>query len=242
MIKAVFFDAGETLVHPHPSFQELFASICREHGFAVYSWDVEEVQSRLAPHLVDIAHEAESEKQGSRPYTGSSLSPSVSRTFWTSLYRRFLRELGIGDEGLASKLFQVFSDISSYSLFDDVLPTLEELRSTGYRLGVISNFERWLEEMLVELRVGDLFHVRVISGIEGVEKPDPAIYRLALDRVGLDGSEAMHVGDSLSMDVEPAQAAGMRAVLLDRIGRYAGVRCPTIRSLKELPALLSKIR
>jgi putative hydrolase of the HAD superfamily len=167
-----------------------------------------------------------------------SLSPEDSRTFWSYLYRRFLQELGIEDEGLTQRLYDVFSHPSSYALFDDVLPTLKGLLDDGSRLGLISNFEEWLEGMLVELEVGHLFDVSVISGIEGVEKPDPEIYRVALKRAGIDAGRALHVGDSMTLDVEPARTAGLRAVLLDRHNRYADAPATRIRSLSELPALV----
>jgi putative hydrolase of the HAD superfamily len=234
MIDFVFFDAGETLLYPHPSFAELFATVCREQGVDVTAEQVDEVRDRLAPHLLDIAENAGIEKP--------SLSPEHSRAFWSHLYRSFLRELDIDDEPLVEALYARFSHISTYKLFDDVLPVLEDLRSSGYKLGLISNFDEWLEEMLVELEVGHLFDVTVISGVEGVEKPDVAIYELALHRAAVNPERSVHVGDSPTMDVEPAASTGMHAVLLDRMVRYPDkIDVMKIDSLKELPLLVSKL-
>jgi putative hydrolase of the HAD superfamily len=233
-IEMVFFDAGETLLRPHPSFPELFATVCKRNGRDVDPADVAEVQDRLAPYLVDLAHDTGVEHP--------SLSPEGSRTFWTHLYTRFLGELGIVDDDLAAKLFATFSSSSSYKLFDDVLPTLRQLQAEGYRLGLISNFEEWLEEMLVELEVGDFFDTRVISGSAGVEKPDPQIYRIALDRAGIEPGVSVHVGDSPYLDIEPASSVGMKTVLLDRKGRHVEARVPRIRSLKDLPATVANLQ
>ena len=235
MIDIVFFDAGDTLLGPHPSFQEVFASVCHDAGYRVSADEVGAVQERLAPHLVDIAHE-------SGVTEGWSLNARDSRKFWTFLYRTFLRDLGIEDEGLAGRLLATFSSTSSYALFDDALPTLRALEEEGYRLGLISNFESWLENLLVELEVGDTFDVSVISGVEGVEKPDVRIYELALERAAVDPERAVHVGDSMSNDIEPARRAGMRTVLLDRAGRYGACPAPCIRSLSELPATLAEMQ
>jgi putative hydrolase of the HAD superfamily len=232
-IEIVFFDAGETLVHPHPSFGELFAMVAHDHGYDVSADTVRAVQDRLAPHLIDIAEETGAEFP--------SLSREASETFWSYLYKRFLEELGIADESLVAKLYATFSSSSSYKLFDDVIPTLEELKRRRYRLGLISNFEGWLEELLMELEVGHIFDTTVISGIEGVEKPDPLIYRIALERAGVEPGAAMHVGDSPVLDVEPAKEVGMKAVLLDRVGRYPRADDPKIVSLKELPPLVSNL-
>lgn len=229
-IDLVFFDVGDTLVRPHPSFHELFSERCILKGRMVEPAAVEQMQMGIAPHLVELAEET--------GISAPSLSAADSRTFWTHLYHRLLAELGIEDEGLVEDLYATFSSSASYRLFDDALPALEALRSAGYRLGVISNFEGWLAEMLIELEVGHLFDVTVISGVEGMEKPDPRIFELALERAGIEAGAAAHVGDSPTMDLEPAEAAGMKAILIDRRGRYPD-RGPRISTLSELPAALS---
>jgi putative hydrolase of the HAD superfamily len=240
LIEIVFFDAGETLLRPHPSFSELFSRTARAHGVDVSSDQVHQVQSELAPHLVDLVEEAEEEGEALR-YEGSSLSEKESEQFWMHLYRRLLRELGISDEALVRRLFDVFSSSASYKLFDDVLPTLRAIEASGYRMGLISNFERWLEEMLVELEVGHHFEPAIISGIEGVEKPDPAIYELALERAGVPPERAVHVGDSPDMDVRPANAVGIRGILVDRAGRYVQSEHMRVASLEEIPPLLGNL-
>lgn len=233
MIEAVFFDAGETILRPHPSFAELFSTVCAAHGYEVSAGAVRAVQERLAPHLVDLAEET--------GVDNPSFSPEASRAFWTYLYRRFLAELGLDDPALERALYTTFSDSSSYRLFDDVLPVLDRLQRLGYRLGLISNFEGWLQEMLVELKVGDLFEHSVISGVEGVEKPDRRIYEIAVERMGVAAGHAAHVGDSISLDVEPAADVGLVPVLLDRAGRYPDARCVRIAGLEELPKVLANL-
>jgi len=235
VIEIVFFDAGGTILDPHPSFPELFARVTAENGVVVPAEEVRAVQERIAPHLVELLDEAGLDH-------GPTLSPEASRRFWTFTYRRFLEELGLEEETLAVKLYERFSDPSSYKLYDDVVPTLHRLSDAGLRLGLISNFDGWLETMLVEMEIGEQFEVAVISGVEGVEKPDPAIYRLALERAEVDPDRAVHVGDSPVMDIEPSRAAGMRSVLIDRSGRYEGKdgsgHVARIGSLEDLPSVV----
>lgn len=233
VIEVVFFDAGETLLHPHPSFAELFAQVCRRNGVEVDPRDVREAQERLAPHLVDL-----NESTG---VDAPSLSAQDSRRFWSHLYRRLLEELDIAEERLVGELYATFSHMSSYKLFDDVLPVLGSLARSGYRLGLISNFERWLEEMLIELEVGNHFDVTVISGVEGVEKPDVRIYEVALEKAGVDAGRTVHVGDSPVLDVEPASAVGMNAVLVDRAGRYPDAPGLRVDSLAEVPEVVGRL-
>jgi REG-2-like HAD superfamily hydrolase len=233
VIEVVFFDAGNTLLGPHPSFHELFSHVCDEHGHHVPPELVLRVQNEVAPDLIDLAEDT--------GVDNPSFSSEASQKFWGYLYARFLEALDIDDADLAAALLQRFSTGSSYLLFDDVLPTLRRMHAQGYRLGLISNFEQWLEERLIELEVGQLFDVSVISGFVKIEKPDPAIYELALERARVEPAKAIHVGDSMIMDVEPAGRVGMHAVLLDREGRYsdsAGIR---IQSLEELPGVVAKL-
>ncbi len=232
-IEVIFFDAGDTLLGPHPSFPELFSQVCKEHGYDVPPEAVVRVQSELAPNLIDLAEDT--------GVDNPSFSSEASGRFWGYLYSRFLEALDIADKDLAAALLERFSTSSSYMLFGDVLATLRRLHERGYRLGLISNFEQWLEERLIELEVGRLFDVTVISGFVKIEKPDPAIYELALQRARVEPARAVHVGDSMSMDVEPAVSVGMHAVLLDRAGRYPDSRVPRIESLEELPGVVAKL-
>ena len=225
----MFFDAGETIVYPHPSFPDLLAQILRTEGHPV---DPAAIRDKV--HVVaDIFTRAASEGEL------WSTSPERSRNFWDRVYRRLLDELGVpfGD-GLASAIYGTFTDLANYRLFPDVLPTLDRLSRAGLRLGVVSNFEGWLERLLESLGVTRYFDVRVISGVEGVEKPDPRIFLLALDRMGVEAGEAVYVGDSVQFDVEPAAAVGMLGVLLDRRGRQPDHQGPRITTLDELPEVL----
>lgn len=232
-IEVVFFDAGETLIHPHPSFPELFSEIAGDAGREVSPADVEEVQRRLAPHLVDLAEDTGVDKP--------SLSPDGSRKFWSHLYRRFLQELGIEDDSLVDQLYSRFSSVSSYALFDDAVTSMQRLTEAGYRIGLISNFEGWLDEMLVELEIGDVFETKIISGLVGIEKPDPEIYRLALKEAAVDPSAAVHVGDSPGLDVEPASSVGIHPILIDRFDRYSDHDGTRIKSLNDLTEVVRQL-
>jgi len=227
--RAVFFDAGETLVHPHPSFPELFAIVLEREGR-----HVDPAELREALHLV-----AERFTRAARDGEVWSDSPEKSRAFWGEIYRMLLSKLGIADvEPLADRLYAEFLDLANYRLFPDVEGALSRLESAGLRLGLVSNFEEWLERLLEQLGVTRFFQVRVISGVEGIEKPNPAIFRLALARAGVEPEESVYVGDSPEFDTAPAEALGMLGVLIDRRGRFPDHPGPRITSLEELPRLL----
>jgi putative hydrolase of the HAD superfamily len=234
VITTVFFDAGETLVHPHPSFAELFSDVLRGEGVSV---DAARIQERV-PVVAERFRAAADRNEG------WSTDPGRSKAFWLDVYRLFLRSLGAPDDpALAGTLYEAFSDHANYALFDDVRPSLEALAAAGLGLGLISNFEDWLEVLLERLDVTRYFPVRVISGIEGIEKPDPHIFRIALDRAGVVPHDAAYVGDNPEFDVAPAAEVGMFPVLLDRHDRYADgfagpPEAPRITSLRDLPAIV----
>jgi putative hydrolase of the HAD superfamily len=230
--RAVFFDAGETILHPHPSFPELLSMVLAEQG-----------HDGIDPEDIRARSKVVSERFFAAARAGQtwSTSPERSREFWGGLYRELLGEMGVAwSSDLGEALYATFTDVAHYRLFSDVEETLGALANDGYEIGLISNFEEWLELLLEHLGVTRSFEVRVISGVEGVEKPDPAIFRLALERAGVEASEAVYVGDSLEFDVEPATAVGMLGVLLDRRDRYPEATCPRIGSLGELRDLLAR--
>lgn len=228
----MFFDVGETLLAPHPSFPELFARVLIERGYEVESETVGEVFDRMAPTFAEVI-----DKHATEPWT---VSRESSLAFWGRIYRSALAGLGIADPDgdITEALYARFTRYESYRLFPDVLPALEAARRAGLAVGLISNFEEWLEGLLTHMEVGDLFDPVVISGKVGMEKPDPAIFRLALDRSGVPAAEAVYVGDHPRIDVEGARAVGMGAVLIDRKDRHTGFEGHRISTLDQLLPIL----
>lgn len=226
MIEVVFFDAGETILSPQPNWSELSVKVLRDRGHTV---DVPAMQ--LAWRDVGPRFRAATDEG-----IQFSLDPHASRTFWTALYTDLLERLGLHDEGAPLALYGTFSDPNNYRLFPDALPALESLRADGRRLGIISNFETWLEGLLGQLGVLPMFDVVAISGELGWEKPDPRIFEWAVGRAGVAPESCVHIGDQPFFDADASAACGLRAVLLDRFGRWADIEAtyPRIGSLAEL--------
>ena len=225
----VFLDVGTTLVDPHPSFHEMVARICRAHGHELTAKDVEEAEPRVWAELQ--ARQRRGETYG--------LTRDEANRFWHDVYHIFMRELGVEQPGeVPARLYEEFLKLENWALYPDVMPTLHELLRRGYRLGVVSNWEDWLEELLISLEVASLFQFAVVSGVEMVAKPDRRIYLRALELAGADPQHVVHVGDSFENDVRPATEVGISAVLIDRRDRWAGRHEPRITTLHDLPDLL----
>ena len=206
-LDCVLFDAGDTLLAPAPSFQGRFVAVAAAAGLP------------LEEAAVDAAI---AEAVRAVEWPSDWTDPATQRSFWVGFYRQVLAALGHRDDGIrvADALFAAFSDPAGYRLFDDVRPALETLAARGVKLGVVSNFEPWLEDVLALQGVDHLFAAVAISGKLGVAKPDPEIFQAALKEAGAEPEATVHVGDQLVNDVAAARAAGLTPVLIDRFARH----------------------
>lgn len=128
-------------------------------------------------------------------------------------------------------------DALEFAPYPDVAPVLGELRARGVRLAIASNWDCSLADWLAPLGLLELVDGIVTSADVGAAKPDPALFRHALEVAAARAEDTVHVGDSLENDVEGARAAGIRPLLLLRQGEPpAGVEA--LRSLTELPSLI----
>jgi putative hydrolase of the HAD superfamily len=157
--------------------------------------------------------------------------------------------LVLGEAGIArspatdAALEEVKAWHDRYCLWEDVIegvrPSLQRFRAAGLRLAAVSNANGTVRVLFDRLGFTPLFEVVLDSRVEGVEKPDPGIFRLALERLGEEAGAALHVGDFYNVDVVGARAAGVRPVLVDEAGLYPEADCPRVRSLAELAAHLA---
>jgi putative hydrolase of the HAD superfamily len=116
----------------------------------------------------------------------------------------------------------------------DVPRALARLRASGLQLVVVSNANGKLRFLMERLGLAPAFDVMLDSHVEGVEKPDPRLFQIALERSGGRPETTLHVGDLYHVDVVGARAAGLRAVLFDAAGLYPEADCPRVRSLTDL--------
>lgn len=115
-----------------------------------------------------------------------------------------------------------------------VRPALAALRARGLKLTVVSNANGKLRLLFDRLALTGCVDCLLDSHDEGIEKPDPRYFEIALARSGARCETTIHVGDLYQVDVVGARAAGLRGVLLDEAGLYPDADCPRVRSLAEL--------
>ncbi len=232
IVRAVFFDVGNTLLHPHPSVSAVCQEVLLDEG---HERDIEAIEAFMP--LVDAYYE-DRYRADDTFWTDEKQTSSV----WVGMYTVLCRELGIADraEHIARRVYDEFGRPERWRAYDDVAPTLRRLKAEGVRTGIISNWDRRLRGLLEGLGIADLLDTIVSSADVGLRKPDPRIFELACEQVGVEPRESLHVGDHHYADLLGASAVGMRGVLIDRHGgmpTIGGVR--PMRTLDELWARLA---
>ncbi|MBN1613911.1 MAG: HAD-IA family hydrolase [Deltaproteobacteria bacterium] len=225
----VIFDVNGTLLgYEDPlGFEKRFAAACRESDAAVSAEDVRRV-------IFDAVKQWSLRKQaGGRR---ASSAEQYRRTMcW--FYQTLLDALGVpgNTEQLANALYDRFIIQEGFMPpFDEVGQTLEQLRSLDLRLGILSNYPPHLEDILRRNGLHGYFDFFVVSSLVGLEKPDPEIFELAIEKSKCPRDEILYVGDDPDDDLRGARLVGLTMILVDRHDRWHNLDCPRIRRLSEL--------
>ncbi len=223
-VRAVFFDAGATLVRPVPPVEEVYA---REFSRDGCRFSPEELSRALARAWEEVHAE-----RAPNRYGGVRGEPE----FWRAFLNRVRAHLDGG--ALSAEVFERlashFADPGSWAVFADVPDTLVSLEERGILLAVVSNWDSRLPALLEGLGLARSFRTVSVSAIEETGKPSPEIFLRTCARLSVAPGEALHVGDSLAEDYEGARGAGLQALLLDREDRHPHIE-DRIRSLREIP-------
>ena len=206
---AVFFDVGNTLIHPYPSVAEVCSEILVAAG---HTYPVADIEAVLP--IVDDYYE-DRYREDDTFWTSDEGAADV----WVGMYSLLCSRLGLPDEQapvLARAVYDAFGSSQRWRAYADVAPAFERLRAAGTAVGIISNWDSRLASILGGLGLGGLIDTIVCSAADGLHKPDPRIFELACARVGFPASRCAHIGDHMYADVIGARTAGLTPVLIDR--------------------------
>lgn len=233
MIKAVFFDIGSTLITSSPGIDGVFHEKARGRGHSI---ELERVSAHM--NLVDEFYEAEYLRDGD-----FWCSPEGSQEIYLEMYRYLahLCELSSDAEGIARQVHEAYMTAPYWRIYDDVIPCLKELKKQRLRLAVVSNWSSSLRGLLRDLNLMPYFDEILASADVGYRKPNPMIFSLALERMGLTAAEVIHVGDRPDADGEGARAAKIKPIIIDRKGCEAKSGYQCIDSLKNLPRCIHSL-
>jgi len=162
---------------------------------------------------------------------------------WRDYFRILLTRVGAPPERteeIIDTLAEAHQRVGLWTVaIEGAVQTVRALKEAGHRLGVVSNAEGRVAIDLEGAGYGGLFETVVDSHVVGVEKPDPAIFRIAMERMNVSPETTVFLGDVPAVDIAGARAAGLTAVLLDRHDLYASSDAPRLRSIAEFPGWLS---
>src|SRR5579859_3363908 len=208
MLKVIFFDAAGTLFEPRDPVGATYAQVARNYGIETKAETMDAAFRRVFRHSSGLAF---------GPGHGAAELRDLERRWWRELVAASFKGLGyFSDFGAYfDELFALFADPATWRIDPESLPTLRRLRTRGFSLGMISNFDHRLYHILEGLGLGAQFASITISSEAGYAKPSPEIFRIALAKHGISADEALHVGDSEHLDIAGATAAGIAAVLID---------------------------
>ncbi len=194
LTKAVFLDALGTLVELEPPWVGLRQAL----GDAVDD-------ARLVPAVrAEMAYYKAHSHEGRDAESLADLRRRCAELL--------SRELGVEVE------VETLVDSIRFAPYPDAVPALEQLREDGRKLVCVSNWDCSLGEVLERCGLAAHLDGAVSSAEARARKPEPAIFEAALQFAGVGAPEAVHVGDTREEDVAGAEAAGIRALLLDRDG------------------------
>lgn len=232
-------DAGFTLLSPRQTLADALSAVLAADGHEITEEGLRVAWEEADSWFWDEYH---------RPGNDTWSDDGRIEDYWRRYHGVMLERLGVDArrEMLDRILASQFST-AAWEPYPDVEPMLDAVREIGdVRIGIVSDWGSNLRPIVVELGLDRYFDFVLPSGAVGVAKPNPAFYRMALERAGVDPADGLMVGDSYRADVRGAWSAGMDGVWLDRHDGIritpAGEPVPTdvrmIRSLDELPDIV----
>ena len=226
--EALLLDALGTLVALEPPAPRLRRALSSGFGISISESEAERAIA------AEIAYYRSHLDEGRDEATLATLRRACAQVMGAALPNE--ARASLDPDALVSVLLRSLE----FSVFDDVRPSLRQLRGRGLRLVVVSNWDVSLTDVLRRMDLTPLLDGIVTSAGAGARKPTAAIFERALRLAGASPGRAAHVGDGLVEDVEGARAAGIEPIFLRRDGGSGPPRVKTIESLTELAAAIEE--
>jgi putative hydrolase of the HAD superfamily len=224
--RAIFFDAVGTLIHPEPAAALVYANAGRRFG------------SRRRPDVIAQRFRNAFQKQEAVDRdNGWITSEQRELARWQAIVGEVLDDV-TDPRGCFDFLYHHFAMPQSWRCDPGAESLFEDLLAREYQLGLASNYDARLYDLVRGLKPLRLLQHVVVSFEVGYRKPAPAFFQVLCERTGLAPAEILHVGDDPDNDCAGALAAGMSAVLLDPFDRHADWSGPRIGALADVKKFL----
>jgi len=233
-LSAVFFDAVGTLFHLRAPVGEIYLERARHFGF-------ESSDPGLAPKLTDAFRRAlAAQRPLAFPNQPADLIPALEREWWKAVVNDTFAsaERPHRFDAFFEDVYEMFRTAEGWRLDPDAGWVLNSLKNKRLKIGLITNYDSRVFDVLESLGIGTLFDEVIVSTLAGAAKPDPLIFQKACTALACLPAEAVHVGDEYEEDWQGARQAGLHAVLYDPRGRHGDQNVPRICNLAELLDIL----
>lgn len=233
-LEAVFFDAGGTLVRLD---FEWIGELLAGFGVAVSAEALRRAEVR-GRRLYDLSAARRRPQPGDVPANAATLA--AIEAYYTGMLEAAGCRHPLLEEAVEAVKERQASGAMLWSRANEGAPAaIAGARALGLRTACISNSDGRAEAHLIATGTREGLEFVVDSQIEGIEKPDPGIFRIALERMGVAADRALYVGDLRAVDEAGARAAGMHFVLIDPFSDYAADPAASITEIGRLPAHLA---
>ena len=231
MFKAIFFDFYNTLVHFSPTSEEIQKQACNKFGITANK------QKLSAGYK--IADNFFNQENSINPIFEKNKKDQDSFFFQ---YEKIILEtagITVSTEIIKKIWNEVYTTPRELLLFEDVLPTLTQLKKHHLKIGIITNNRQNIIELTKKLKIHTFLNVIVRSCDVGFEKPHPKIFKTALNKLKIPANKTLHIGDQPLSDLQGAKQVGITPILLDREKTSEIKVFPIINSLIEIETLLN---
>jgi len=200
-----------TLFGVRGSVGEVYSAIARSFGVLTDSQQVDAAFREVFKHAPSPAF----------PGVPAREIPQKEWEWWYDITKQTFRKVGVANQFLDfdvffKRLYNHFATANPWKVYPDVIPCLQRWREQDIPLGIISNFDSRLYQVLTALDLKRFFSTITISSEVGAAKPDAKIFQSAIAQYNVLPEQTWHIGDSRSEDYEAAKAVGMQGFLLKR--------------------------
>ena len=229
-IKAVFFDAADTLFYIKDGLGNTYAEPAKKYGIDPDPDDLKKAFSKHFPSAPPLAFETKNNEE----------LKVLEKAWWYNVVHNVYSDIGMFEEfdDYFDDLFETFRT-TAWKIFPETEEVLSRLKTRGYRIVIVSNFDSRVYDVCRGMGILGYFDDFVISSESACAKPSKEIFQLALQRNGLSPDECVHIGDNYVNDYVCPTSIGMNAVFLDRENEHPDKSISKIKDLNELLTIIN---
>jgi len=229
-IKAIFFDAADTLFYIKDGLGNTYAEPAKKYGVNPDPDDLKKAFSKHFPSAPPLAFETKNNEE----------LKVLEKAWWYNVVHNVYSDIGMFEEfdDYFDDLFETFRT-TAWKIYPETKDVLSELKSREYKIVVVSNFDSRIYDVCRGMEILGQFDDFVISSESGYAKPSVEIFQLALKRNGIIATDCVHIGDNYMNDYICPNSIGMNTIFLDRDNEHPDKDIHKIKDLNELLKILN---